>query len=93
MGVMGKKSLEGWIERQVQELWASVDCPPFEEFLKELDDSLFKAFDDDASGRLWAMFHFFDSMPENPLTPRELLEFDASLTEEERLSIMLELCC
>jgi hypothetical protein len=67
------------------------DIPPYEDFLRELDERLYAAFDMDASGRYWAMFCFFDSK-EKPLSPRELLEFDAALTQEERLLILLELC-
>ncbi|WPJ30601.1 hypothetical protein [Streptomyces phage Psst1] len=88
---MGKKQHGGDFGEELQKLWASVDCPPFNEFLKELDDSLFKAFDEDASGIYWAMFHFFDSDPDNPLTPRELLEFDSTLTGGERLAILADL--
>ncbi|QAY17190.1 hypothetical protein SEA_MADAMATO_72 [Streptomyces phage Madamato] len=87
---MGKKARD--FRREVQELWAAVDCPQFEDFLKELDESLYRAFDEDASGLYWLMYDFFDSDPDHPLTPRELLEFDATLTEGERLGILAQLC-
>lgn len=62
------------------------------DFLREIDEALFKSFNEDASGLLWSMFFYFNSVPEKPLSPRELLEFEAALTEEERLFILLELC-
>lgn len=89
---MGKKEHGGDFRRELEELWGAVEFPPLDGFLKEVDESLYRAFDQDASGIYWLMFEFFDSDPNNPLTPRELLEFDAALTEEERLFILLELC-
>jgi hypothetical protein len=80
------------VEKSEGNIWAGHGIPPLEEFVKYLDTKLMLEIEHDSTGALAAMFNFFDSDPENPLTPRELLEFCNSLSEEERLSIMLEFC-
>lgn len=79
---MGKKLEES--------VWGNYELPSFEDFLKDLDERLMAEIENDATGALSAMFKFFDSDPENPLTPRELLQFWQCLTEEERLFFMLD---
>ena len=79
------KKLEGTI-------WDGVDIPPFKDFLRDLDDKLMAEIENDPTGAWSAMFEFFDSDSDNPLTPRELLQFWQCLSEEERLFFMLEFC-
>lgn len=43
------------------------------------------------SGYLQRLFQFFDSMPDNPLTPREFYQFLGSLTAAEQDYFMLAL--
>lgn len=79
-------------EAELQRLWRSVEIPPLNEFILDLDYTLMKLFSNDASGILWSIFFYYDSVPEKPLSPREVLDFYASLSEEERLLYMLEFC-
>lgn len=81
---MGKKSTE--------EFWTGVSVPTFDDFLDDLDYRLMAEIVDDRTGALPAMYRFFDDNPEKPLSPRELLQFWAALSEEERLFFMLEFC-
>lgn len=73
-------------------VWENEEVPSFEKFLSDLDARLMVEIENDATGALPAMFKFFDSDPDNPLTPRELLQFWQCLSEEERLFFMLEFC-
>jgi hypothetical protein len=79
-----EKNLEGTI-------WENYEIPSFGEFLKQLDARLMVEIENDPAGVWKPLFDFFDSDPDNPLTPREFLEYWNSLTEEDRLFTMLEL--
>uniref|UniRef100_A0AAU7GZY5 Tail assembly chaperone n=1 Tax=Streptomyces phage Scarif TaxID=3158858 RepID=A0AAU7GZY5_9CAUD len=82
------KNLERW-QQEMRRLWEEADIP-FGSFLEYMDYLLMKEFSKDASGILWTLFFYFDTIPGKPLTPRELLQFWGALTEEERLFVMLE---
>lgn len=79
------KKLEGTI-------WENFDVPSFGEFLVDLDSRLSVEIVSDPTGVWQPLFKFFDSNPDNPLTPREFLQFWNCLAEEERLFFMLEVC-
>jgi hypothetical protein len=83
------KNLEEW-QNDLKKLWEEADIPNEISFHEYLDYELMKGFSQDATGVMWSLFFYFDNVPWKPLTPRELLQFWGVLTEEERLSIMLD---
>lgn len=65
--------------------------PSYEEFIVEIDHQLMR-YIIDKEALLLTMFRFFDSDPDNPLTPRELLHFWESLTDAEKRAYAFEFC-
>lgn len=79
-------------KKRVATFWSNHETPTFDEFLKDLDKRLMVEIDNDPAGVWGPMFKFFDSDPDNPLTPREFLQFWECLSEEERLFATFYFC-
>jgi len=67
------------------DFWDGVEVTAFEDVVKAVDAVLLKDISEDTSGIWPSKFAYFDSDPENPLTPRELVQYWSWLTEEERI--------
>lgn len=67
------------------DFWEGIEVKGFDDMVKAVDAVLHKNLSEDTSGVWPAMFKFFDSDPDNPLTPRELIQYWSRLSEEERI--------
>ena len=62
--------------------------PSFPELVVAIDDALMWEIDNEVTGVARALYNFFD-VPAKRLNPRELLQFWLSLSEEEKLVLMV----
>lgn len=79
-------------KKPIAALWENVELSSLDEFLKGLDEKLMEKIDGDPAGVWRPMFDFFDSDSNNPLTPREFLQFWQSLSEEEQVLMTFRFC-